>query len=256
MHYISPLGLNWYASCSLQTDVVQQRGKSENLFKIIQVLSAIARRAGPLSILKLGKMCKSVEIQERLIQQAFHQISHQNTRLPSRSSAAIQKLFVSEGEKKKERINKPTLIVKHFSAVPASWTSMKQNSNAIFPLITHARSSGAINWFWELSSIFNPSSGSAGRVKTSLKTRTRAEFGTFKVQAEAWKTCWQLMEPIQPRKPFNASHPGGDICQCPSLAVHLWQAQRKAAEVRKDPAGWCVCVYMNTHELTGFWNHT
>lgn len=141
---------------------------------------------------------------------------------------------------------------------------MRQNSNTIFPLITHARSSGAINWFWELSSIFNPSSGSAGRVKTSLKTRTRAEFGTFKVQAEAWKTCWQLMEPIQPGKPFNASHPGGDVCQCPSLAFHLWQAQRKAAEVRKDPAGWCMCLYEHawtewflephTHKKNQQWN--
>lgn len=208
-----------------------------------------SERAGPLSILKSGKMCKSVEIRERLIQQAFHHFSHQNIRLPTRSSAAIQRLFVRETgreKKKKYRINNPTLIVKHFSAVPASWSSMRQNSNTIFPLITHASSSGAINWFWEPSSIFNPSSGSAGRVKTSLKTRTRVEFGTFKVQAEAWKTCWQLMEPIQPRKPFNSSHPGGDVCQCPSLAFHLLQPQRNMAELRKYTAG-MMCVFIWTH---------
>lgn len=135
MHYISPLGLNWYASCSLQTDVVQQRGKSENLFKIIQVLSAMARRAGPLSILKSGKMCKSVEIRECLIQQAFHHISHQNIRLPTGSPAPIQRLFVREWGrgKKKKRINNPTLIVKHLSAVPASWTSMKRSSKHNLP---------------------------------------------------------------------------------------------------------------------------
>lgn len=136
MHYISPLGLNWYASCSPQTDVVQQRGKSENLFKIIQVLSAMASRAGPLSILKSGKMCKSVEIRERLIQQAFHHISHQNIRLPAGSAAPNRRLFVPEwgrGKNKKWRINNTTLIVKHLSAVPASWTSMRRSSKHNLP---------------------------------------------------------------------------------------------------------------------------
>lgn len=68
------------------------------------------------------------------------------------------------------------MIVKRFSAVPASWTSTRQNSSTIFPLITHAKISGAINWFWELSSIFNPSSGSVGPqwVKTSLQNQNEA----------------------------------------------------------------------------------
>lgn len=124
-------------------------------------------------------------------------------------------------------------------------------ANTIFALITHARSSGAINWFWEPSSIFNPSSGSAGRVKTSLKTRTRVEFGTFKVQAEAWKTCWQLIEPIQPGQPFNSCHPGRDVCQCLSLAFHLLQSQRNTAELWES-AAWRMYVSIWTHTVTFF----
>lgn len=100
-----------------------------------------------------------------------HFTSEYTVLLPTYSSLAIQRLYAVQEKKKK---NNPTLIVKHSSAVPASWTSMRQNSNTIFPLITHARISGAINWFWELSSIFNPSSGSVGPqwVKTSLQNQS------------------------------------------------------------------------------------
>lgn len=179
MHYISPVRLNWYASCSPQTDVVQHRGKSENLFKMVQVLSAIVSECSSYQSVEIWKPLL-------LIQQVFHHISHQNILLPTHSSLAIRRQSTVQKKRKgKKRINNPTLIVKHFSAVPVSWTSMRQNSNTIFPLITHARISGAINWFWELSSIFNPSSGSVGRVKTSLKTRTRPESSIFKVQAKA-----------------------------------------------------------------------
>lgn len=69
-----------------------------------------------------------------------------------------------------------TFIVKHFNAVPESWTSMSHNSNTIFPLITYARTSEAIKWFWELSSIFNPSPVSVGprRVKPSMQNQSEA----------------------------------------------------------------------------------
>lgn len=112
-----------------------------------------------------------------------HFSSEYTVLLPTHSSLAIQRLSAVREEKKqnqkeknKKNKNNPTLIVKHLSAVPASWTSMRQNSNTIFPLITHARISGAINWFWELSSIFNPSSGSVGPrwVKTSLQNQNEA----------------------------------------------------------------------------------
>lgn len=111
-----------------------------------------------------------------LIAQAFHHISHQNTPYCCLLTALWQSKGYLLCKKTKQKKPNPTLIVKHFSAVPASWTSMRQNSNTIFPLITHARISGAINWFWELSSIFNPSSGSVGPqwVKTSLQNQNEA----------------------------------------------------------------------------------
>lgn len=49
------------------------------------------------------------------------------------------------GGRKKNRINNPTLIVKHSGAVAATATSVRQNGNTVFPLITHAGISGAIN---------------------------------------------------------------------------------------------------------------
>lgn len=103
-----------------------------------------------------------------------HFTSEYTVLLPTHSSLAIQRL--SAVKKSQPKKNNPTLIVKHCSDVPASWTSMRQNSNTIFPLITHARISGAINWFWELSSIFNPSSGSVGPqwVKTPLQNQNEA----------------------------------------------------------------------------------
>lgn len=55
MHYISPVRLNWYTPCSFQTDVVQQRGKSENLFKLVQVLSAIVSQCSPYQLWSQAK---------------------------------------------------------------------------------------------------------------------------------------------------------------------------------------------------------
>lgn len=112
-----------------------------------------------------------------------HFSSEYTVLLPTHSSLAIQRLSAVREKKKtrkkkqkKQKQKQSNLDCQHLSAVPASWTSMRQNSNTIFPLITHARISGAINWFWELSSIFNPSSGSVGPrwVKTSLQNQSEA----------------------------------------------------------------------------------
>lgn len=75
---------------------------------------------------------------------------------------AIQRLSTELKKAKRKGGGDLTLIVKHFSSKAASWSSTRQNSKTIFSLITQARISGAINWFWELSSIFNPSPGSVG----------------------------------------------------------------------------------------------
>lgn len=123
-------------------------------------------------------MHESVEIWKLLflIAQAFHHISHQNILYCCLFTALWQSKGYLLCKKERKKTNNLTLIVNHFSAAPASWTSRRQNSNTIFPLITHARISGAINWFWELSSIFNPSSGSVGPqwVKTSLQNQKEA----------------------------------------------------------------------------------
>lgn len=132
--------------------------------------------------------------------------------LPSLSSPAIQRLAIYCAKKKKargegEKKNNLTLIVKHSFAVPASWTSMRQNSNTIYPLITQARISGAINWFWELSSIFNPSSGSAGpqRVKTFLQNQNEAEIWHIQGSSKGLEDLF--MGPNHLRRPFTSSYP-------------------------------------------------
>lgn len=103
----------------------------------------------------------------------------------------------------KNRINNPTLIVKHSGAAAATATSVRQNGNTVFPLITHARISGAINWFWELSSIFNPSSGSVGWVKEKKKKK--------KERNPPWK-------PEQGRNPAHSR-----FTQRPWWLVDSWQ---------------------------------
>lgn len=182
MHYISPLGLNWYASCSLQTDVVQQRLKWE----FIQDHPGIICNGGVSGALINFKVRQNVQVCGNTGASDSTSISSYFT---SEYQAAYWQLCsnpkaicarVRERKKKKKDPIQPWLS--------NTWVLCQlhellwgEAANTIFPLITHARSSGAINWFWEPSSIFNPSSGSAGQVKTSLKTRTRVEFGTFKV---------------------------------------------------------------------------
>lgn len=130
------------------------------------------------------------------------------------SAPAIQRLAIDCAKKRKREggKNNLTLIVKHSFAVPASWTSMRQNSNTIYPLITQARISGAINWFWELSSIFNPSSGSVGPqwVKTSLQNQNEA--GIWHIQGSSKGLEDLFMGPNQLRRPFNASYPKAETC--------------------------------------------
>lgn len=105
------------------------------------------RPAVPLSTLKLSRRCMSpwkcespsYRYEEYFI--TFH-IRICCSQLPLYT---VQREERREGEKKKHRINNPTLIVKHSGAVAATATSVRQNGNTVFPLITHARISGAIN---------------------------------------------------------------------------------------------------------------
>lgn len=147
-----------------------------------------------------------------------HFTSEYSVLLLTHISLAIQRLSTVQKNQTKKKTN-PTLIVKHFSAVPASWTSMRQNSNTIFPLITHARISGAINWFWELSSIFNPSSGSVGPqwVKTSLQNQNEAGIQHIQGSSKGLEDLLTFDGAKSTEETFYHFLPnGGDMCQYPS----------------------------------------
>lgn len=174
-----------------------------------QVLPALASECSSYEPWSQAKYM-SLEILKLLFltAQAFHHISHQKILTTSRSQ--------SKGYLQWKTKHNLTLIVKYFSAVPASWSSMRQNSSIVFPLITHARISGAINWFWELSSIFNPSSGSVGPqwVKTSLQNQNKATIQHIQGSNKGLEYLLILDEVKSTKKTFQSFPPDGwDTCQ-------------------------------------------
>lgn len=133
MHYISPLGLNWYASCSLQTDVVQQRLKWE----FIQDHPGIICNGGVSGALINFKVRQNVQVCGNTGASDSTSISSYFT---SEYQAAYWQLCSNPKaicarvrERKKKKRSNPTLIVKHLSAVPASWTSMRRSSKHNLP---------------------------------------------------------------------------------------------------------------------------
>lgn len=104
------------------------------------------RSALPLSTLKLSPRCMSpwkCESPSYCYEECFI-TSHIRICCSQLPLYTVQRERRGWGEEK-NRINNPTLIVKHSGAAAATATSVRQNGNTVFPLITHARISGAIN---------------------------------------------------------------------------------------------------------------
>ena len=233
--------------------------QSQDLFRTVEVLSAIVGRVPPSSTLKSGELHESVETQKLdfLMARAFHHI-HIRTR-SCRPLAVLRQYrgYLPRGKGEKRRAGKKhnlTLIVEHFSAVPASWTSMRQNSNTIFPLITYARISGAINWFWELSSIFNPSSGSVGPrwVKTSLQTQSEAgiQLSKFRQRPGRLVDSWwdQLRSTVNPLYLTSEARAGNHplsrpkvfILFCETLQSFVADDRKYTSHIFQDTTMHCV----------------